>query len=100
MDQLIIQNTWNGNYGSLNETPFTLIVQHLMRYANGMDNHCVFFSYDREWTKGIIRNLAPSRDPNPIINYCNLRNQKEYQGKPIDIVEGFLVLESDAISIN
>jgi len=46
-----------------------------------------------EWLQHIIINVA-SDGFNHVVNYCNFRNKISYQGKPIEIVLGFLVLES------
>jgi hypothetical protein len=37
---------------------------------------------------------------NHVINYCNFRNKTSYKGQPINIVEGFLVLETRDGEIN
>lgn len=94
VDQLLIQNiTWNGNYGSHDDNPFIEITGDFTRYADGMDGW-VCKEYDSIWANDVICNVA-SGGFNNVVNYCNFRNTAQYEGNPIEIVEGFLVLESD-----
>lgn len=90
VDQLLIQNiTWNENCGSYDETPYKQIVSELTCYGDEM----YFNSYDEEWSNNIICYVA-SEGFNHVTNYCNFRNKSEYKGSPIEIVEGFLILQS------
>lgn len=116
VDQLLVENiTWEGNCGNADKTPFTKIVGHFTNYADGMnwddgfdgeEPVClVSKSGDEEWVKntiglrpgtpsGILGPVASSGF-NHVTNYCDFRNKTEHEGKPIDIVEGFLVLQSN-----
>jgi len=103
VDQLLIQNiTWEGNIGYHDVTPYSRIINEFIAYADGTigENGSFFEPYDQEWVEEIIPHIA-SIGFNHIINYCNFRDQKEVilqsssTGKAIEIVEGFLVLESD-----
>lgn len=94
VDQLLIQNiTWSDRCGTPDIEPFTTIVQQLVTYADWGAEH-VSRDYDEEWTKEMICNVA-SGGFNHIVNYCNFRQRTQYKKKQIDIVEGFLVLQTD-----
>lgn len=95
VDQLLIENiTWNGNLGTYDETIFRNIISDLTGYANLIDDDCYFKEYDIGWSGHIISGIA-SKGFNHVVNYCNFRNKTEYKGTPIEIVEGFLVLEKN-----
>lgn len=94
VDQLLINDIiWDGNRGTYQPSPVSNIIADFTRYADGMDEDCLCQLYDQEWANNIICNVVTGF--NHVLNYCNFRNKTEYQGKPIEIVEGFLVLESD-----
>lgn len=100
IDQLIIQNiSFEGNCGTYDETPYRKIIHELARYADGMEDDCVFHNYDQEWKKGIIPGIA-SNGFNHIKNYCIFRNKSEYNGSGIEIIEGFLILQSNNGKLN
>ncbi|CAH6419887.1 Hypothetical protein HVR_LOCUS963 [uncultured virus] len=105
IDQLIVQDyKWEGNCGSQQIQPFTTIVNHFTGYADGMHEDydieseeqkiATFKQGDEVWVSDIIGAVA-SKGFNHFRNYCNFRNRTEYKGKSIEIVEGFLVLESN-----
>ena len=99
VDQLLIQNyIWSGNIGTQDETPFTQIVNELTNYADGLDEDCYCYLYDKEWYDKTICHVA-SRGFDHVRNYCEFRNKTSYKDKPIEIVEGFLVLESNTRQI-
>lgn len=92
VDQLLIQNlTRKGNLGFHDEMPFTRIVHELTSIIE--EGH-VFHRYDSEWIKEIIHRPA-SKSFNHIVNYCDFCHKTQHKAKPIDIVKGFLVLETD-----
>lgn len=100
VDQLLIQNiTWNANVGTPDETPFMCIIGNFTGYADPPNDNIIFREYDAGWSQHIIRNVA-SNGFNHIANYCKFRDKKEYKDQPIDIVEGFLVLQSDNGKLN
>jgi len=95
VDQLLVQNvSWSGNHGKYDDNQFIEITHELMNYADGMEPGHLFKEYDVEWIQHIIPDIA-SHGFEHIINYCDFRNRIKYRGKPIQIVEGFLVLESN-----
>lgn len=95
VDQLLIQNiTWNRNVGKHDESPFSKITSDLTSYADGMEEDWFCEVYDKKWSNDVICNISSSGF-NHVVNYCNFRNKTEYKDQPIEIVEGFLVLESD-----
>jgi hypothetical protein len=99
VDQLLILNiTWKGNMGKYDKTPFTEIINDFIRYADGMDEDCLCKEYDKVWANDVICNVK-TKGFYHINTYCNFRNQTEYKGKPIEIVEGFLAIESTDVSI-
>ena len=92
VDQLLIQSiNWNSNMGTYDESPFRHITSDLTSYADGMDEDCFCQSHDKDWANYVICDVA-SNGFNHVVNYCNFRKKCTY---PIEIVEGFLVLESD-----
>lgn len=85
--QLIVQNiTWSGNSGISDRTEYSSIVDELTGIANGYDGN-----YD--WTSKCIFHLGGGF--NNVKNYCKFSKMKSFKGFPIEIVEGFLVLETD-----
>ncbi len=100
VDKLLIQNiTWDEGNGSFDKTPLTDIIHQLRCYADGFNDGYVFESEDELWLSHALGNVA-SRGFNHIGNYCNFRNTTEYDGVPIEIVDGLLVLESNNGVIN
>ena len=103
VDNLLIQNyTFTGNCGKQDKNPYREIINNFTGYADGNtlwdwgDNPeiGVYKEEDRIWINDAICGLA-SEGFNHVTNYCNFRNRTEYKGQQIEIVEGFLVLESD-----
>jgi predicted SprT family Zn-dependent metalloprotease len=91
--QLIIQYiTFNNGIGTHDQMPFTRITNELTHYADWGSEQLLHL-YDKEWLDATIYNVS-SKGFNHIVNYCKTRNKKTYKGKSIEIVEGFLVLES------
>ena len=68
------------------------IVNKLTTYADGMDEGWYNRLSDKVWYDNAICNICG--DFNHIKNYCKLRHLKKYQTRDIEIVEGFLALES------
>ena len=97
VDQLLIEEIiWTGHVGRPNDSPFLEIVFDLRHYADGMmDDDCFMKEYDRLWANNIICGVASEFGSEHISNYCSFRNRTTYNGKPIEIVEGFLVLQVD-----
>jgi hypothetical protein len=92
IDNLLIQNiTYEGDIGYYDKTPISEIIHEFKEYADGFDG--IFKSYDEKWVKEIIPRVA-SNGFNHTNNYCNFRHRKVYKRKKINIVDGFLVLET------
>lgn len=104
---LIINFTWKGNSGSMDQTDFSYITGCFDGYAcgdnskwfGGEEIYCYYNECDKCWASFIIPNIASSGF-NHVANYCNFRNCKEYKKERIEIVDGFLVLESNNGKIN
>lgn len=95
VDQLLIQKiTWGVGIGEYDVLPFTAIVQDFIQYANGVEKGWLCKPYDEIWSNDIKINVV-STGFNHVTNYCNFRNKKMHDGKEIEIIEGFLVLESE-----
>lgn len=105
VDQLLIQNVnmeYNydeqgeiiGGVGQQDDTPYRDIVNHLIFYADDRDGRILYeYPEDEIWAPHAIRGIA-SCGFNHIANYLNFRNKTSYENNPIEIVEGFLVLET------
>ena len=94
VDQLLIRNiTWDGNVGRYDDNPFIDIVDEIMSYIDRQIDE-VRYLYDEEWAREKICHIA-SKGFNHVANYCNFRKRTSYKGEPIEIVEGFLILESE-----
>lgn len=94
VDQLLIENIiWEGGFGRHEKSPYSNITNDFTDYADWGTEHGVSKLYDKEWTKEVICGVA-SEGFNNVTNYCKFRNKPSYRGKPINIVEGFLVLEA------
>jgi hypothetical protein len=92
VDQLITQNIiWEEGSGVAEETSCSQFIDKLTWYA---DMGSGIEKQDKEWMKYTIRDVA-SDGFKHIINYCNFRHRTSYKNKPIEIVEGFLVLENN-----
>jgi hypothetical protein len=88
VDQLLIENLVPSSFGLTAEiTPYTSITNNFTRCAMRMCE-----PIPEKWFKGIITEVA-SKGFNNVTNYCNFRNRTTYKNKPIEIVEGFLVLQ-------
>lgn len=95
VDQLLVQNiTWTGNHGRPDDNAFIEITTDFTHYADGIDEDEICKEYDRVWANDIICGVASSGFNN-VTNYCNFRNKNRYKRKSIEIIEGFLVLESN-----
>ena len=94
IDNLLIKNIiWNGNCGKTETNEYNPIINRLTYYADGIEEYQYFSENDRVWYDNTITNLC--RGFNHIKNYYKLRNSTQYKGKPIEIIEGFLVLENN-----
>lgn len=105
VDNLLIQNIiWerdgNGNrsHGYQEITEYLKIINEFTRYADGMDEDCYLDLNDKNWCDSAILNLCGGF--NNIKNYCQLRSMTSYEDKPIEIIDGFLVLETDDGKLN
>jgi hypothetical protein len=93
IDNLLLQNImWNDNCGQAESTEYNIIIDRLTQYADGLDDGQYFSINDKVWYDSTINNLCGGF--NHIKNYCSLRNSQSYETKPIQIVEGFLVLQT------
>ena len=94
VDNLIVCNlVTDGNLRFRDgKTNYSEIVHNLTDYAHGMDEDCYCRMSDQDWYSEAITNLCGNF--NHVKNYCMLRSLTSYENKPIEIVEGFLVLES------
>ena len=100
VDNLLLQNiTWKGNMGSIDQTLVTNIIGDFIFYADLPVDDCLVKHYDSIWKDGSICGVA-SKGFNHFVNYCNFRNKKMYKNKSIDIVLGFLVLQTDDEQLN
>ena len=100
VDNLLLENlTWEGNLGYRDQTVITNIINDFMFYADRPMENCLVKDYDSVWTDGIICGVA-SKGFNHFVNYCDFRNKKKYQNKSIDIVLGFLVLQTEDGQLN
>lgn len=103
VDQLLLENITTHNGGGIIETtPFTNIINDFTLYADGNhqdvdeNDNPTYVTYepgDEIWSEHVICHITKGFDH--IKNYCEFRNRKEYQDKPIEITEGFLVLETE-----
>ena len=90
VDQLLVHNmATNGR----SEDTFSQIICDLTDYADGLDDGSIRKQYDSVWANNVICGVASS-GPSDVINYCDFRKTTGYNGHSVDIVEGFLVLES------
>lgn len=94
IDQLLIQDfCWESGSGHAIKTKTTVITNALSSYAEGWDPKYPMRDGDEIWCNDIIYNVA-SQGFCHIGNYCSMRNASTYDDEPIEVVEGFLVLES------
>lgn len=94
VDNLLINNIiWNDNCGKSEIFEYTNIIDNLLSYACGWDAECYIRLCDKIWYDHSIINITGGF--NHIVNYCNLQKMTSYRQKPIKIVMGFLVLETD-----
>ncbi len=96
IDQLLIENiVWKGGFGKIEESAWSDILSQLKQYADGSCCEEWFSErYDEIWYPQTILHVA-SKGFDHVVNYCNFRKKEHYRGKPIEIVEGFLVLQED-----
>lgn len=99
IDQLLVQKiVWDSGWGRAEKTDWNKIARELRQYADGImteENETYFFqSYDSMWYPHAICNIV-SKGFNHAVNYHSFRSRTMYRGKPIEIVEGFLILESN-----
>jgi hypothetical protein len=93
IDNLLIQNfIWHDNMGQMEENGYSQIIGKLADYANGMDENKYYVANDKIWYDHTIIDLCGGF--NHIKNFCKLLNMKSFEKKPIEIIEGFLVLET------
>ena len=103
VDNLLKQNyTCTERCGTQDHHPYTEIINDFTYYAEGYHDDIDFDgkrvihytkSYDSVWVDGVICHIASSGF-NHVKNFCKFRNYKVFKKKSIEIVEGFLVLES------
>jgi len=94
VDNLILNNYENVNENSYTQTDseYRILCNHLISYADGMDDDWYFKMKDKAWYDLAITNLC--RGFNHIYNYKMCKEITEYKDKQINIVDSFLVLES------
>lgn len=93
IDNLLLQNiVWDGGCGKMESTEYGEIVSRLTMYADGLDDDQISPSAC-VWYDDTIINLCSGF--NHIKNYCKLRNMTTFDDKPIKIVEGFLILQTN-----
>ena len=94
VDQLLIKNyIGKGNISKPEKTPITKIIADFMCYADPPAQNCLMECDDLVWKDGIVREVA-SKGFNHLANCCNFRSKTTWRGQSINIVEGFLVLET------
>lgn len=98
VDQLLYTNvTWIknelGTFSHNDQTPYHRIVNDFVAYADTLDYNCFIRLFDQVWRNDVIPCIA-SKGFNHVLNYCNFRNKTECDGQSIEIIEGFLVLET------
>lgn len=92
VDNLLLQNyIWTKNFGTSERHEYTELCGTLTWYACDAEKNCYSKMKDKEWFDSAICNI--SRGFNHVKNYSELKNMKEYKGKPINIIDSFLVLE-------
>ncbi len=95
VDQVLYNNiTWTNGLGYHDKNPYSRITSDFMSYADTLEFGCYIHLYDTVWRDLVIPYCA-SKGFNDVLNYCNFRNKTEYKNQPIEIVEGFLVLETN-----
>lgn len=105
IDNLLIQNyTKQGNLliqdqdQDQDQMRIKRICSDMQGYADGLDDDCYYHMYDKEWYDDSITNIC--RGFNDIKNYIFCRSLKTINEKKINIVDGFLVLETINGKIN
>ena len=94
IDQLLIDNfTFKNGRGTKDTSPYSHITGIWSWYADNDLEECYSDMDDKEWYDSSITNVASGF--NHLKNYTTLRSMGEYNGTPIEIVEGFLVLDTD-----
>lgn len=109
IENVLIQNyTWQNNTGKQTKHPYTYLCGILTSYADGgsswyneelnIEEQSYYDLKDKEWFDLAICNLTRGFDH--FKNYNKLKNLTEYNKIPINIIEGFLVIESNHNQIN
>lgn len=104
VDQLLINNiNWDNDVGKYEEDFLSDIISDFTNYADGYhkdydmeSNKFIIIPFkekDEIWISDIINSVTSEGD-NHVVNYCRFRNKTNYKGKNIEIIEGFLSLES------
>ena len=94
IDNLLVQNfTRKGNFGKPENHEYSYFYFCLQGYADGLDEGCYYGKKDHEWYDKAIINFCEGF--NHIKNYCQAKTFKTIDNKPINIVESFLLLESE-----
>lgn len=93
VDNLLVQSyTYSGTTGIRDQLPFTKVLDEFFEYLEwGNENGCK--AGDEAWVEKIRTNCVKDMFE-PVVAYCDFRHRNSYKGKPIIIVDGFLVLES------
>lgn len=95
VDNLLYRHIiWDDRIGKAEKNDINKIISELTIYSEGMNKDCYIHLYDKEWYDKSICHVA-AKGFNHLNNYCNFRNKTQYKNKNIDIVEGFLVLETN-----
>lgn len=118
--QLLINNLiFQGNVGTCEKTDYLASVSELTHYADGFFDMMMYRNDDDDNdTEVKDENAARTEDPstdqfwyqwsktnlcggfNHVKNYCELAKMTSWEGDPIEISEGFLVLEARDGQIN
>ena len=77
---------------SQTDSSYRLLCNHLTSYAEGMDEDCYFHEKDELWYKSAIIFLTTGF--NHIYNHKRFKQMTNYKNKTINVVDSFLVLES------
>jgi len=95
---LILNIKWekkenNTSIGSFDKTEYSKICHELIQYANCWEKNIYSKIEDKIWVDGAILDICDSFDN--IQDYIKCRQMNEYNNKKINIIDSFLVLESD-----
>jgi hypothetical protein len=90
IDNLLCQNyIWTKNMGVAEKHSHTETCNQLFAYADGFDGH--FNLEDKAWYDSAMINLC--KGFNHIKNYTKLKQMTHHKGKPVNIINSFLLLE-------